>query len=255
MDPTVKIMVSLTAILMMASPQTMPAEDLHAISFDDLISLGRIGSFEVSPDGRWIAFEVTWFEKKDNSSNSDIYLVPVQGRDVWRFIRSDASDYSPCWSPDGAHLAFVSDRNGKPQIWVIPTDGGEARCVSDIPTGASHPLWSPDGGTIAFSSRVYPECHDMSCNEEKLEAYEEGKVKRIQQPAYSPQLNPAERVFQYLRAEIEGHVYGTIAAKQEAVAAELNKLAAAPGRIISLAGWDWIRQSVSGLPESNMAFQ
>ena len=86
-------------------------------------------------------------------------------------------------------------------------------------------------------------------------AYEEVEVKRIEQPAYSPQLNPAERVFQYLRAEIEGHVYGTIAAKQEAVEAELAKLAAAPDRVISLAGWDWIRQSVSSSPESNMALQ
>jgi hypothetical protein len=86
-------------------------------------------------------------------------------------------------------------------------------------------------------------------------AYEEVKVKRVQQLAYSPELNPAERVFQYLRAELEGHVCGTIAAKQEAVEAELEKLAAAPDRVISLAGWDWIRQSVSDLPESNMALK
>jgi hypothetical protein len=83
-------------------------------------------------------------------------------------------------------------------------------------------------------------------------AYGEVVVKRITQPAYSPQLNPAERVFQYLRAEIEGHVYGTIAAKKEAVEAELVTLAATPARVKSLAGWGWIRQSVSGLPESHM---
>jgi len=86
-------------------------------------------------------------------------------------------------------------------------------------------------------------------------AYEEVEVKRIKQPAYSPQLNPAERVFQYLRDEIEGQVYGTIAAKKAAAEAELRKLAAAPDRIKSLAGWDWIRQSVSGLLASNMALQ
>jgi len=84
-------------------------------------------------------------------------------------------------------------------------------------------------------------------------AYDEVEVKRIKQPAYSPQLNPAERVFQYLRAEIEGKVYGTIAAKKEAVEAELDELAKTPGRIKSLAGWDWICQSVSGPREANMA--
>jgi transposase len=85
-------------------------------------------------------------------------------------------------------------------------------------------------------------------------AYEEIKVKRINQPAYSPQLNPAERVFEYLRDRIEGRVHGTIAAKKEAVEAELGKLAQTPARIESLAGWEWIRKSVSRLPESNMAF-
>jgi transposase len=86
-------------------------------------------------------------------------------------------------------------------------------------------------------------------------AYEGVAVKRITQPAYSPQLNPAERVFQYLRAEIEGRVYGTIAAKKKAVEAKLAELAKEPERVKSLAGWDWIRESVSGLPESHMALQ
>lgn len=85
-------------------------------------------------------------------------------------------------------------------------------------------------------------------------AYEEVKVKRINQPAYSPQLNPAERVFEYLRDRIEGKVYGTIAAKKAAVEAELKKLVKTPARIKSLAGWNWIRESVTSLPELTMAF-
>ena len=70
------------------------AQQPHPISFDDLISFGRIGSFEISPDGKWVAFDVTWFDKEENSSNTDIYLIPVEGGDVWKFIRSDGDDYS-----------------------------------------------------------------------------------------------------------------------------------------------------------------
>jgi len=84
------------------------------------------------------------------------------------------------------------------------------------------------------------------------QAYEEVEAKLIQQPPYSPQLNPAERVFQHLRAEIEGQVYGTIVAKKKAVEAELEKLVAAPDKVKSLAGWDWIRESVSGLLDLKM---
>lgn len=86
-------------------------------------------------------------------------------------------------------------------------------------------------------------------------AYQDMTVKLIEQPPYSPELNPAERVFEYLRSKIEGRKYGTIAAKREAVEAELWKLTATPERIISLAGWDWIRQSVTGLWNINTAFE
>lgn len=78
-------------------------------------------------------------------------------------------------------------------------------------------------------------------------AYEEVSVERIFQPPYSPELNPAERVFEFLRERIEGQVYGSLPAKQSAVEAELAKLAADPERIKSLTGWSWIHQAVAGL--------
>jgi len=84
-------------------------------------------------------------------------------------------------------------------------------------------------------------------------AYHGVQVKLVEQPPYSPQLNPAERVFEHLRGQIEGKVYGTLAAKKAAVEAELEQLAAAPERVRRLAGWDWIQQSVENLLIPNMA--
>lgn len=78
-------------------------------------------------------------------------------------------------------------------------------------------------------------------------AYADVSVKLIEQPPYSPELNPAERVFEYLRAKIEGQVYGTITAKKAAIEAELKALASSPDKVRRLAGWEWIRQSVAGL--------
>jgi transposase len=86
-------------------------------------------------------------------------------------------------------------------------------------------------------------------------AYADVGVKLIEQPPYSPELNPAERVFEYLRDKVEGYVYGTLDAKKRAIEAELEKLAAAPEKVKSLAGWNWIRQSVNGLSLSNTVFQ
>jgi len=106
------------ALAALAGPAA--AASPHAIAFNDLISLGRIGAFAVSPDGKQVAFEVTRFNKDENSSNTDIYLVPVAGGAPWAFVRSDADDSSPAWSPDGKQLAFLSDRDGTSQIWAIP---------------------------------------------------------------------------------------------------------------------------------------
>lgn len=85
------------------------------------------------------------------------------------------------------------------------------------------------------------------------EAYQDGPVVRIEQPAYSPQLNPAERVFQYLRSQIEGQIYGSVEAKKQAVEAELNKLAANPAQVKSLTGWDWIRHACADLSTPSVA--
>jgi len=86
------------------------------------------------------------------------------------------------------------------------------------------------------------------------EAYSDVQAKRIEQPPYSPELNPAERVFEHLRGEVEGKAYGTLAAKTAAVETELKQLAATPERVKRLAGWDWIRHSIESLSISNMAF-
>lgn len=75
----------------------------------------------------------------------------------------------------------------------------------------------------------------------------------IEQPPYAPELNPAERVFEALRAGIEGAVYPTIADKVAAVEVILAKLDADPERVTSLTGWHWIAENLHRLPADNAA--
>jgi uncharacterized SAM-binding protein YcdF (DUF218 family) len=73
-------------------------------------------------------------------------------------------------------------------------------------------------------------------------------VVRVRLPAYSPELNPAERVFQELRRRVEGRVYATVADKQAVADAYLGELAADPARVRRLCGWAWLTAAIDALP-------
>jgi transposase len=75
----------------------------------------------------------------------------------------------------------------------------------------------------------------------------------VEQPAYSPELNPAERVFEEVRRVVEGVVYGDIQKKMAVVESFLRELASDPQRVQRLVGWAWISDALSALPLPNMA--
>ncbi len=71
---------------------------------------------------------------------------------------------------------------------------------------------------------------------------------RVVLPPYSPELNPAERLFQEIRRRVEGRVYDTLVAKQAVVETYLAELTADPARVQRLCGWEWIAAAVARLP-------
>lgn len=147
------------------------------ITFDDLISMGRVSDPHISPDGKTIAYTVTYYSKEDNTSNSDIWLVSTNGGEARQLTTSKKADFNPRWSPDGKTIAFISSREGSPQVWLISVEGGEARKVTNVSTGASGVIWSPDGKYLAFVSETYPDCPTDSCNKAREDAKEQSKVK------------------------------------------------------------------------------
>jgi hypothetical protein len=68
-------------------------------------------------------------------------------------------------------------------------------------------------------------------------------------PPYSPELNPAERLFEEIRRHVEGRVYATLDDKVADVQAFLAELDADPPRVRRLCGWDWINDAIASLPE------
>lgn len=74
---------------------------------------------------------------------------------------------------------------------------------------------------------------------------------RVRLPAYSPELNPAERVFEEIRRRTEGRVYDSVAHKQAVAQAYLAGLADDPDRIRQLCGWDWLTDALNTLPSAS----
>ena len=75
------------------------------------------------------------------------------GGNLARLTNDPADDTDPAWAPDGSRIAFVSTRDGYPEIYVMSITGGEATNISNAPYSSEHgPTWSPDGSRLAFYS-------------------------------------------------------------------------------------------------------
>lgn len=119
--------------------------------------LVSVASPSLSPDGGRLAFVRSQVDRKSMEARSQIMVLNMASGESSPFT-SDKSDSSPRISPDGLHLAFVRpDDAGKPQIWVMPTGGGEARKLTDVAGGITDIAWSPDSGALAFVSDVDPD--------------------------------------------------------------------------------------------------
>jgi dipeptidyl aminopeptidase/acylaminoacyl peptidase len=155
------------------------AQTKRPITFDDLISIKRVADAQISPDGKQVAYVVNAIDKNLNRGKRSIWTAPTAGGEARQLIASDKNDDTPRWSRDGSRIAFLSTRDGAPQIYVAGADGSNPRKVTDAPAGVSEFIWSPDGKLFAFVTEVYPDCGSLKCVARRLEAEEKSKVKAV----------------------------------------------------------------------------
>ncbi|MGV9385432.1 S9 family peptidase [Nonomuraea sp. NPDC003707] len=119
------------------------------LALDDLYRLAIPSDPQVRPDGGAVAYTLTTAVRDSDENRSEIWLA-APGAEPRRLAAGSAAR----WSPDGRTLAFLRPVDGRPQIHLMPMDGGEPAPVTSAKLGAGAPVWSPDGSRIAFAAPV-----------------------------------------------------------------------------------------------------
>ncbi|MDT4980679.1 MAG: hypothetical protein QOG07_2558 [Pseudonocardiales bacterium] len=121
----------------------------------DIAHLIKLSAPTLSPDGSTAVVTATRPDLDENEYRSQLWTVAVDGSSPPRRLTHGKKDSAPRYSPDGRWIAFLrAAPEGKPQVHLLPADGGDARALTDLPGGAGAPVWAPDSSAIAFAARV-----------------------------------------------------------------------------------------------------
>jgi dipeptidyl aminopeptidase/acylaminoacyl peptidase len=136
---------------------TLPvsAEDrADRLTASDVFKLQTASDPQISPDGKHIVYVRAFADIMSDKRLSNLWMIGFDGIDDRAITTGNFSDESPRWSPDGTRIAFVSDRDGKPQLYVRWMDTGQMAKLTSLESGVSNISWSPDGKSVAFASLV-----------------------------------------------------------------------------------------------------
>jgi Tol biopolymer transport system component len=153
-------------------PFLAPDSFAQVPTIEKSLSLKNVFVPRISPDGRYVAYQVQETNWEDNAFENEIWIAVVGTGEKYQLTNAKKSSSNPRWSPDSRHIAFVSDREGKNQLYLISPAGGEAVALTRFEGGVTSFEWSPDGRRIAITARDA----ESKAGKERKEKYGEFEV-------------------------------------------------------------------------------
>ena len=170
---------ALAAALMASSVAATAAP--RGFTVEDLVTMERVGTPVVSPDGARIVYTVRSTDMAKNKGHTALYLVDLKAANPapQRLAADASSSTDPEWSAKGDAIYFLSARSGSSQVWRLPlagTKAGEPVRVTDLPLDVDNFRLAPTGDRIAFSMAVFRDCADLACTKSRMDARAKDKA-------------------------------------------------------------------------------
>jgi tricorn protease len=150
-----------------------------------------VGAYEISPDGKRGLF----------SARGDIFTVPAKEGPTRNLTATPGvHDRNPKWSPNGKHIAYISDASGEDEIYIVPQDGsGPARPLTQGPPSYKYALfWSPDSKKILWADKKM-RLSFIDLDTKKVTQVDQGKAWEIKNYVWSPD----SKWIAYAKPEVE----------------------------------------------------
>jgi dipeptidyl aminopeptidase/acylaminoacyl peptidase len=162
-------------VLLAAAPAA--AQKQRPYTIQDQVTMRRVLSFAVSPDGSRVAYVLRTTDLEANKGRTDLWLVNTDGSNNRQLTTDPASDTDPQWAPDGKSLYFLSTRSGSSQVHRFPLlEGGEPVQVTKLPLDVGAYELSRDGTQLAVALEVFPDCTELDCTVKRLDEKKKSKA-------------------------------------------------------------------------------
>ncbi len=139
----------------------------EALTIEEILKYRSLSDVQLSPDGSRAVFVVTTPNLESNVLDSNLWFLDVATGEHFRLTAAPKRDWHPRWSPDGKRVAFLSDRNGKTDIWLMTPRSGEAERVTELEGGLASFDWLPDGKGLVFSMTDPETEHEKELKEDQ----------------------------------------------------------------------------------------